>query len=176
MIHLKVDDASRFFFNSEEVLSAVNYSNRQVLRKYGGLVRKIARRSLRKARQKPVGQLTEEERTKLRIRQEIAKRTGKPQPARPLLPSKPGEPPRVITGLLKKFTYFVFDPATQSVLVGPVKLNQKSDGVPEALEYGGRSTNAKGEQIQIDARPWMTPANAIAMKQLPGMWANSVTQ
>lgn len=175
MIKLKIDDAKRMFFNADIIGDAVNKSSRQVLKKYGGLVRKIARRSLRKARQKPIGQLTEEERKNLRIRQEIAKRTGKPKPARPLLPSKPGEPPRVITGLLKKFTYFVFDPATQSVLVGPVKLHQKSDGVPEALEFGGRSTDTKGRPITIKARPWMTPANAIAMKQLPGMWANSVT-
>lgn len=171
---MTIDEAKSFFF-SDAVLQGVEKSQRQVLSKYGGLVRKIARRSLRKPRRVALGEMSEENRNAFRTRQQIAKREGKPAPTRPFAPSRPGEPPRVITGLLKKFTYYVFDPATQSVLIGPVKLNQKSDGVPEALEYGGRSTNAKGEPIRIDARPWMTPANAIAMKQLPGMWANSVT-
>lgn len=176
MIRIKVDEAKKMFFNADLIKNAVNKSSRQVLSKYGGLVRKIARRSLRKPRRMSFGEMTEDERKSFRTRQRIAKQEGKPAPKRPFMPSRPGEPPRVITGLLKKFTYYVFDPASESVLVGPVKLNQKSSDVPEVLEYGGRSTNARGQRIRVDARPWMTPANQAALQQLPGMWTNSVTQ
>ncbi len=60
--------------------------------------------------------------------------------------SKPGRPPSNVTGLLKRFIFFSYDPIEQSVIIGPAKTNQlffNSDGqpvkgtVPEALEYGG---------------------------------------
>lgn len=64
-------------------------------------------------------------------------------------PSKPGQPPRSITGVLKKFLYFVFDPSKRSVVIGPARTNQISfDGqgepvkgtIPEALEHSGSIT------------------------------------
>lgn len=60
--------------------------------------------------------------------------------------SKPGQPPSSHTGLLRNFIYFSLDRDRQSVVVGPVRLNQvqfdasfrPSTGTgPELLEYGG---------------------------------------
>lgn len=53
-------------------------------------------------------------------------------------PSKPGSPPKSHTGLLKKFLYFAWDPASKSVVVGPARLDGDGLGTaPETLERGG---------------------------------------
>ena len=38
--------------------------------------------------------------------------------------SKPGQPPKSHSGVLKKFIYFAFDPSSRSVVVGPALTNQ----------------------------------------------------
>jgi hypothetical protein len=66
-------------------------------------------------------------------------------------PSKPGTPPRKRVGLLRDQVFFVFDPDTFSVVVGPRRLNmvamsplkrggfQKTAGnVPGLHEFGGK--------------------------------------
>lgn len=76
-----------------------------------------------------------------------------------------GQPPRSQTGLLKKFIFFGFDTSSQSVVVGPAKLNGvKGKDAPHTLEYGG----------SIAARPYMTPALNKNLSKLPEMWANSI--
>lgn len=53
-------------------------------------------------------------------------------------PSKPGKPPKSHKGLLKKFLYFAWDPASRSVVVGPARLSGNGLGdAPEVLERGG---------------------------------------
>jgi hypothetical protein len=61
--------------------------------------------------------------------------------------SPPGSPPHSHTGLLKDLLFYSFDPATDTVVIGPAKLNQVNldgDGqpvsgtVPQVLEYGGK--------------------------------------
>src|SRR5690606_17947878 len=99
-------------------------------------------------------------------------KTGKKSKARRT--SRPGEPPKSHTGLLKRFIFFSYDPQADSVVIGPTKLNQKSADVLAALEYGGASTNTKGERVAIEARPFMGPAFASELPQLPRLWANSV--
>jgi len=63
--------------------------------------------------------------------------------------STPGEPPHSHTGILRRFLYFSFDPATRSVVVGPARTNQVffdkdrrpvTGTVPSVLEYGGQIT------------------------------------
>lgn len=49
--------------------------------------------------------------------------------------SRPGEPPRLHTGELKRFLFFAYDLASKSVVVGPQKLT-KLGSAPETLEYG----------------------------------------
>lgn len=56
--------------------------------------------------------------------------------------SAPGQPPHSHTGQLKKGILFGYDPANQSVVVGPVKLAKKGNA-PEALEKGGQAVKRK---------------------------------
>ena len=66
------------------------------------------------------------------------------------------------TGRLKKFIFFSVDPATDSLVVGPVKLEGKTtaaEGVPALIEYGGIAQDPKtGESVEHDPFPYMTPA------------------
>jgi hypothetical protein len=48
--------------------------------------------------------------------------------------SQPGAPPTNRVGTLKRFIFFVFDPALQSVVIGPESLG---GDVPGILEFGG---------------------------------------
>lgn len=91
-----------------------------------------------------------------------------------------GQPPRSQTGLLKKFIFFGFDTSSQSVVVGPAKLNGvKGKDAPHTLEYGGSTevssfyTKSKN-RVKIAARPYMTPALNKNLSKLPAMWANSI--
>ena len=95
--------------------------------------------------------------------------------------STPGKPPSSHTGLLKKFIFFGYEPRKRSVVIGPVRLNQKVGDAPEALEHGGTSTVVEGgrrrrrkRRITIRARPFMGPAMAKEKPKLPAMWAGSV--
>ena len=80
-------------------------------------------------------------------------------------PSEKGKPPRVVTGLLKKFLFYVYDKLRQSVVTGPVKITgfKGAGEAPEALEKG-----------ELD-RPFMDPAfmRQLAM-HMPGMWKDSI--
>ena len=95
--------------------------------------------------------------------------------------SAPGKPPSSHTGLLKKFIFFAYEPARQSVFVGPVQLSRKVGAAPEALEHGGpsiivsgRRNKRKKRRIMIPARPYMAPALAKEAPKFKGLWANSV--
>jgi hypothetical protein len=64
-------------------------------------------------------------------------------------PSAPGRPPSSHTGILKRFIFFSYDAARQSVVVGPTKTNQVffdaafrpvTGTGPGALEFGGAVT------------------------------------
>lgn len=95
--------------------------------------------------------------------------------------SSPGQPPFSHTGLLRRFILFSYEPANRSVVIGPAKLNQKVGNAPEALEYGGRSTQIFGLRSErkrrshyIRARPYMNPAFLKEQPQLPGMWQGSI--
>jgi len=91
--------------------------------------------------------------------------------------SRPGEPPRSHTGLLKRNIFFGYDTSAKSVVIGPVLLNGKRGTAPESLEYGGpavvveRKTKRK---VTIKPRPYMQPAFDAELPKLPAMWANSI--
>ena len=94
--------------------------------------------------------------------------------------SLPGQPPRSQTGLLKRFIFFGYDAATQSVVVGPAKLNGvKGKDAPHTLEYGGKTvlshqTSDFSKSVNIAKRPFMQPALNKNLPKLPAMWANSI--
>jgi len=95
--------------------------------------------------------------------------------------SQPGQPPSSHMGLLKHLILFGYDRRRQTVVVGPLKLNQKIGNAPEALEHGGASIVAEGlrnrrrkRRVRIKARPFMGPAMAKETPKFPKLWANSV--
>lgn len=96
--------------------------------------------------------------------------------------SEPGQPPSSHTGLLKKFIFFAYEPQRQSVIIGPVRLNQKTGDAPPALEYGGRSRIITGSRrrgrrmktVTIRPRPFMGPAFEREKPKLSAMWRDSV--
>lgn len=94
--------------------------------------------------------------------------------------SAPGQPPSSHTGILKRFIYFGYEPSTDSVVIGPVRL-QKLGDAPSALEHGGKTVvrRRKGRKFvkkktKIKSRPFMEPALVAERKNLPELWRNSV--
>jgi hypothetical protein len=95
--------------------------------------------------------------------------------------SPPGRPPYSHAGLLKRFIFFGYDAGRKTVVVGPMRLNQKVGNAPEALEYGGVSEavvglrhSRKRRRVRIKARPYMGPALQKELPKFPSLWANSV--
>lgn len=86
-------------------------------------------------------------------------------------PSRPGQPPRNQSGILKRFLFFAYDFAAESVTVGPAKTNQvflSDDGkpvsgtVPGILEAGGAIT-------VIESRnPWTGKWNRADLRYKTG--------
>jgi len=100
-----------------------------------------------------------------RARQSIRRRKGT---------SKPGEPPRSHVGTLKRLIYYGWDPASESVVVGPLRFGE--GGAP-ALEYGGlarikinRGDKAVRVRARVRARPFMGPAKKQVEPLMAGFW------
>ncbi len=97
--------------------------------------------------------------------------------------SRPGTPPTNRSGLLRDGIVFAYDPAAESVLVGPVRL-QKAGDAPHDLEHGGTVTitsgaehtagRNEGKRRRMAARPFMGPALAKEAPNFPDLWKNSV--
>lgn len=92
----------------------------------------------------------------------------------------PGQPPHSHTGLLKRFIFFGYDPSTESVVVGPARINRTTDA-PHTLEFGGTTTVERGRKgkirkrkVRVAPRPFMGPALEKERPNLPKTWANSV--
>lgn len=177
MINLTIKQAKLNFFDRESVIKAVDNANKKVLSKAGRFVQLDAKYSIKKARQKALGELTEDERKTYERRvKEWKKDKSKKKPKRPLAASRPGEPPRSVTGLLKKFLFFAYDAQRKSVVIGPAKLNSPSDA-PSVLEYGGTTTvrTAKGRRTAIiKKRPYMAPALAKNESKIQEMYRDSI--
>lgn len=95
--------------------------------------------------------------------------------------SVPDQPPSSHTGLLRKFIFFGYDAARKTIVVGPMRLNQKVGAAPEALEHGGTSTVVIGRRgkrrkrgIRVKPRPYMGPAMQKEAPKFAGLWSNSV--
>lgn len=103
-------------------------------------------------------------------------------------PSRPGRPPRRITGLLSDWIIFKWDASPASVVVGPQLLAgslKKNPTIPEILEGGGSEVALvipgkdykirQRRRVTIASRPYMEPALERSQAQLPKLWANSLT-
>ena len=97
-------------------------------------------------------------------------------------PSPPGKPPRVVTGLLRNFLFWAYDPTAASVVVGPAAFRANAT-VPCILEEGGDEmahvkvgTKWQNKVVHIAARPYMAPALVISQQRLPEYWANNLSK
>lgn len=173
MMDIKVN-AAKSFFRSQGLLSKAERAQGAALRKMGAFIQTRARRSIRPARMMRVSEMTDEQRQKYEQRVAIARSKGQPKPKRPLASSDPGDPPRSITKLLRKFIFYVVDYRKRTVVVGPAKLNRPSVDALEALEYGGRSRDVDGNSINIDARPFMHPAREAEQDKFDSLFRNAI--
>lgn len=99
-------------------------------------------------------------------------------------PSRPGHPPRSITGLLRDFLFFKWDSSASSIVIGPALLDRghTNPTIPEVLESGGtematvkRGKEWKRQPVSIAARPYMAPALERSQAKLSEFWAKSLT-
>ena len=99
--------------------------------------------------------------------------------------SKPGEPPRQQTGLLRRSIFFAYQRSQKSVVIGPVVLSGASNGkVPESLEEGGsivlrefnpstKTRSGKKQTKRIAPRPYMGPEFADQKKRISSIWRDA---
>lgn len=89
--------------------------------------------------------------------------------------SAPGKPPHSHTGTLRKLIFFGYDPAAESVVIGPTQFRAedgKTDGA-ERLEFGG-TVRRKGQRRRYRRRPFMGPALEAESDNFPGLFKDSV--
>ncbi len=90
-----------------------------------------------------------------------------------------GQPPHSHEGSLRRLIYFGYDPASGSVVVGPVGFQRST--APNVLEFGGKTEvrrRRRGQvvrtRVTIDQRPFMGPALEKERPQLPKRWGGRV--
>ena len=89
--------------------------------------------------------------------------------------SQPGQPPHSHAGHLRRLIFFSWDPAAESMVIGPVPFKQGE--APRLLEFGGtvtRRTRRRRRRMTYRKHPFMGPALAAELPQLPQRWRNSV--
>jgi len=68
--------------------------------------------------------------------------------------SRPGEPPSAHVGLVREQTYFAYDPAARSVVIGPALLRRADGRTLRLLEHGGETTIIyRGRRVRAVYRP-----------------------
>jgi len=168
------------FFDRAAVRRRVDRRKRGLLSRAGSFIRTAAKSSLKRARQKSLGEMTAEERERYEVRRAVARRKGLRTPRRPDRVSESGEPPLLHMRLspLKRLIYFAYDPARDSVVIGPLRFGRAG---AEALEYGG-AVRGRRRRVRIRARPFMRPALGAGLEDLkrkggtslPRFWDNIV--
>ena len=138
------------FFDRAAVADKIPPAVRQALSKFGAFVRRRARTSLKygPGRSGP-GRVPVVHRSKGFTRRKKVKGAVTAQPASPL----------------RELIFFGFDPARQSVVIGPAVGGSRT-GAPAALEYGGASVVLRAGRRTVGryaARPFMRPAFAAEM-------------
>jgi len=177
MTGLTIKAAVKTFFDPSKAVTLAERQEQKRLMYAANYVKRVAQNSI-KERRKKVKDLTDKEREEYRRAAYVAKVTGQPKPKLPR--SKDASPPGSAfysqTGLLKRFLFASYDPATRSAVIGPAKLN-KPGLQPRTLELGGSSeirTRNKRRQVHIAPRPYMNPALTRSQPKLLSLFANSV--
>lgn len=161
MFEIKVKE---LFFDRALVIAAMDDATRRSLSKAGAFIMRKARTSMRyktKGGETPTG----------RKRQ-------------PYKPSPPGSPPFAIRNgprgpLLRDKLFFSWDPATRSVVVGPVGLGKAT--TPGLHEFGGSRVvrlRRRGQRQLVrqvyPARPTMAPALQANIDEIPEAFRDSL--
>jgi hypothetical protein len=90
--------------------------------------------------------------------------------------SDPGSPPSAHVGFVRDFTFFAYDDASRSVVIGPAKLNRPGAVLP-LLEEGGEATikrHGKDARAFYRPRPHTKPAFDIELAKMPPDWRDSI--
>lgn len=151
---------STTFFNAEPIRRQLSQIERRTFIRVGALIRRIAKRSIRKAAQKPLAEMTKFERRGHHIAMSKHKAGRGKKPRRPARASRPGKPPRSRTGKLKRHIYYRFDPMLHDVFIGPALFQSKD--IPGILERG---------RGKVARRPFMKPALDAARPTIIKIWA-----
>jgi hypothetical protein len=166
----------KLFFDRKKVQDAAAKGQLRAMIRYGSLLRKAAQRSMRyrKGPSKP-GEPPSAHRTK---RMAALKKLGRA---------------RSNGALLRELLFFAYDPATKSVVVGPVGFKSRGGPVPALHELGGTRQAAPGDAmvvkggragprlirlkgaVRYPARPTMGPALKKTAKKFPEMFRGVVT-
>lgn len=160
-----------FFFDRARVLAVTDRATNIYLGRAGGFVRQTAQRSMRKARRMRISELSGDDLLDYKRARAIRKRLGQKPPALPMVGSKPGKPPRVRQGDLKRHIYYAYEGDRRSVVIGP--LGFRKSIVPSVLEYGGQAVKSGGGHYTMAPRPYMRPALDKALPRMPGWWAEA---
>lgn len=188
-------EAKNFFFDRKFVQQEVGKENAKALSRIGAFVQRRARSSMKrkgKARKRPTNRGGKAYNRWLK---EITDPTA----------SAPGSPPHTHTDdpvATLKNIWFQYDPANMSVVIGPLKLNQRSivngllasGTVPQLHEFGGVQTirekrvgrqwvpygrrprpgqPTRRRQARYPARPFMGPALAKEAPKFPSLWVSA---
>lgn len=143
-------EVKKLFFDRAAVMKAISATQRRAFTRAGGFARKTAMRKIR-----PVGK----SRTIVRQGLTAAEFAKQVRAERYRLASKPGQPPKSRTGLLRRNIFFAFDPPN-GVVVGPARFPGGRQMIPRVLEEGGTvRRRARGGRVttRIQARPYMAP-------------------
>jgi hypothetical protein len=159
LIGLRIGKGS--FFDREAVLKRLPPARRKFLARSGGLVRRIARNSIKRkgAARKPPKKFSKTGRITAAFRkwqQEIRRQPHSQAPS----------PPFTHSGVLRDAILFGFDFAAETVVVGPE--GKQVDSVGQLHEYGGERFGHR-----YPARPFMRPALLKATPKLAEIWAQS---
>lgn len=162
-------------FSTQLIADGFDRATTNALFKSGNFVKVVAQRSMRKARQRSVADLSPEELRYYRWQMSRFKKgERKTKPVRGYVASKPGEPPRYREARkLRDFLFSVYDPATQSVVAGPARLGNST--APKVEEFGGQ-TRIGERSVEIQPRPYMRPALDKEKAQMAKRWENSLSK
>jgi hypothetical protein len=143
------------FFSAVDVAEKLDPATRRALSKFGAFVRQRDRSSLKyHDGAAPPGRPPYVHRSKSFTRK--ARKKGKviQQPASPL----------------RELTFFSYDPARKSVVIGPA-ISAQHTGAPRTIEQGGDAT-VNGQHIHVRPRPHTGPAFRAELEKVDGYFMN----
>lgn len=157
--------SKRNYFDSRLITAKVAEANRQIFNRFGGYVRKVAKRSIKQAPKIDVA--TGKQLGRGRRRAGIVTRDAI---------AAPGKPPYAHIGVVGRMLSYAYDDSTHSEVIGPELYGK---GTLKQLEEGGEITigpsgRRKSRRATLRAHPFMVPAFMLGLQQLPGWYRDSV--